>query len=82
MILTVLHAGRIVRQAQQHFISKIIDPHSKQMCMQIYKILVKEGFNVIASEDEVSVFNSDGSITEIYKADRWIVERRSRDAKI
>lgn len=82
MILTVLQADQIVRQAEQFYLRNQVSPTIKQRCMQTYKLLVKEGFDAVVTDDSVAVFNTDGSITQITRTTKWNVERRTINAEI
>lgn len=75
MILTVKQAKRIVKQAEQHFLVRMVEPSTKKMCMQIGSLLIQEDFHCLVSADSVTTFNTDGSTTIITKPKNWNIER-------
>lgn len=75
MILTVNQAKRFIKQAEQHFLVKLVEPSTKMMCMQIGTLLVQEEFHCLVSADSVTTFNTDGSTTIITKPKTWNIER-------
>lgn len=80
MILTVLQAQQILRQAEQHFLIRQVVPTIKQTCEQTAHLLIREGFDVFSSDDEIAVFNTDGTITHISRSTKWDIERGTRCA--
>lgn len=82
MILVKHQALRILKQAQQHYMVRMITPTTKEMCMHIYTLLVQEGFHSIVSADSVITFNTDQSTTIITKSIDWSIERVTTNERI
>lgn len=75
MILTVNQAKRFIKQAEQHFLVKLVEPSTKMMCMQIGNLLIQDDFYCLVSADSVTTFNTDGSATIITKPKTWNIKR-------
>lgn len=75
MILTVKQAKRFIKQAEQYYMVKMVEPSTKKMCMQIGNLLIQEDFHCLVSADSVTTFNTDGSTTIITKPKNWNIER-------